>query len=163
MTFFGRIRIRIRTIWSDPTGFGSATLSKTGCHLSSSLLQDIDSMLVMTKLAAKPPKDLTGNLPADQLHQMFPTPPSHEHPNIASPADMADSDLHYGSSVQVRQRLFKYRYIGENLHIIWRLKGGARLSLPSLMPLPRIHRYLGSPPPSSKYNSHATAAPVLRD
>jgi hypothetical protein len=69
-------------------------------------LQDIDSMVVMTKLGGsggslKPPKDLTGNLPADQLHQMFPTPPSHEHPNIASPADLGDADLHYGSSVQV--------------------------------------------------------------
>jgi hypothetical protein len=63
--------------------------------------QDIDSML-MTKLNSKPPKDLTGNLPADQLHQMFPTPPSHEHPNIASPAEMADSDLHYGALAQVR-------------------------------------------------------------
>jgi hypothetical protein len=49
---------------------------------------------------AAPPKDLTGNLPADQLHQMFPTPPSHEHPNIASPAEMmiADTDLSYGGA-----------------------------------------------------------------
>jgi len=70
-------------------------------------VQDIDSML-MTKLSsgnstrhggAAPPKDLTGNLPADQLHQMFPTPPSHEHPNIASPAEMmADADLSYGGA-----------------------------------------------------------------
>ena len=31
--------------------------------------------------------DPTGNLPHDQLSKMFPTPPSHEHNPIASPAD----------------------------------------------------------------------------
>ncbi len=62
---------------------------------------------------AAPPKDLTGNLPADQLHQMFPTPPSHEHPNIASPAEMmlADTDLSYhggqsAAGLQVMTRTF---------------------------------------------------------
>ena len=43
------------------------------------------------------PKDPPPSLPADQLHQMFPTPPSHEHPSIHSPADIQDHDIHYAS------------------------------------------------------------------
>jgi len=39
-----------------------------------------------------PKKDPPGNLPNDQLHQMFPTPPSHEHPNLHSPG--GDQDMH---------------------------------------------------------------------
>jgi len=42
-----------------------------------------------------PKKDPPGNLPNDQLHQMFPTPPSHEHPNLHSPG--GDQDMHQDS------------------------------------------------------------------
>jgi len=63
-----------------------------------------------TRHGGAPAKDLTGNLPADQLHQMFPTPPSHEHPNIAYPAEMmADTDLSYGGAagLQVTRNFLK--------------------------------------------------------
>jgi len=57
------------------------------------LLEDHEPMTKLPKT-----KDLTGNLPHDQLTTMFPTPPSHEHPCIASPADTLDHD---GFSVSV--------------------------------------------------------------
>ena len=41
-------------------------------------------------------KDPAPNLGADQLQQMFPTPPSHEHPALHSPGD------HY-DDIQVQQ------------------------------------------------------------
>jgi len=44
-----------------------------------------------------PKKDPPGNLPNDQLHQMFPTPPSHEHPNHHSPG--GDQDMHQDVSM----------------------------------------------------------------
>lgn len=40
--------------------------------------------------------DPTGNLPHDQLAKMFPTPPSHEHNQITSPAEVVmDIDHHH--------------------------------------------------------------------
>lgn len=57
------------------------------------LLEDHEPITKLPKT-----KDLTGNLPHDQLTTMFPTPPSHEHPSIASPADTLDHD---GFSVHV--------------------------------------------------------------
>jgi mediator of RNA polymerase II transcription subunit 13 len=43
-------------------------------------------------------RDPPGNLPSDQLHQMFPTPPSHEHPSQHSPGDGGDDPRTPGSA-----------------------------------------------------------------
>ena len=56
---------------------------------------EIDSSNVkVTTLAKSTSKiDPTGNLPHDQLAKMFPTPPSHEHNPIASPANEDNLDV----------------------------------------------------------------------
>ena len=43
-------------------------------------------------------RDPPGNLPSDQLHQMFPTPPSHEHPGLHSPGDGGEEPRTPGSA-----------------------------------------------------------------
>ena len=45
-------------------------------------------------------RDPPGNLPSDQLHQMFPTPPSHEHPSLHSPGDGGEEPRTPGSNIK---------------------------------------------------------------
>ena len=43
-------------------------------------------------------RDPPGNLPSDQLHQMFPTPPSRKHPGLHSPGDGGEEPRTPGSA-----------------------------------------------------------------
>ena len=43
-------------------------------------------------------RDPPGNLPSDQLHQTFPTPPSHEHQGLHSPGDGGEKPRTPGSA-----------------------------------------------------------------
>ena len=76
------------------------------------LFQDVDS----TK-HYKGGKDPAPNLGADQLQQMFPTPPSHEHPNLHSPADNCTdlADNQYSGNLQVAT------FIGQDTTLVFRL------------------------------------------
>ena len=65
--------------------------------LTKYLLKDVDSLKHIKKEGSGTNlKDPAPNLGADQLQQMFPTPPSHEHPALHSPGD------HY-DDIQVRK------------------------------------------------------------
>ena len=80
-------------------GIGSI-INHDGAVNQNDMVMTTDSIISATKIKGLPALtqqqlptgtatkiDPTGNLPHDQLSKMFPTPPSHEHNPIASPAD----------------------------------------------------------------------------
>ena len=59
----------------DPSGCVPTPPASVQPHITAEMEEGFTSLKAVKR-------DPPGNLPSDQLHQMFPTPPSHEHPSL---------------------------------------------------------------------------------